>query len=144
MLAAHTTLPVIGVPIDSSALKGIDAWMRTLREDGCQSSSERGADWIKVYADYRWGPDGEALPTFSQDELRVLVETARGSGRPTAAHATTSEGMRRAVLAGVETIEHGDGGTTEVFRLMRQRGIALCPTIAASEIGVSITRPLPN
>jgi imidazolonepropionase-like amidohydrolase len=92
-----------------------------------------GADWIKVYADYSWGPKGEAEPTFSQEELRVLVETARGSGRPTAAHATTAEGMRRAVLAGVETIEHGDEGTPAVFRLMRQRGVALCPTLAASE-----------
>jgi imidazolonepropionase-like amidohydrolase len=92
-----------------------------------------GADWIKVYADYSWGPKGEAEPTFSQEELRVLVETARGSGRPTAAHATTAEGMRRAVLAGVETVEHGDEGTAEVFRLMRQRGVALCPTLAASE-----------
>jgi imidazolonepropionase-like amidohydrolase len=98
-----------------------------------RSQVAHGADWIKVYADYRWGPAGEALPTFSQDELRVLVETAHGSGRPVAAHATTAEGMRRAVLAGVETIEHGDGGTAEVFRLMRQRGVALCPTIAASE-----------
>ncbi len=92
-----------------------------------------GADWIKVYADYRWGPKGEARPTFTQEELRVLVETARGSGRPVAAHATTAEGMRRAVLAGVETIEHGDEGTPEVFRLMRQRKVALCPTLAASE-----------
>jgi imidazolonepropionase-like amidohydrolase len=92
-----------------------------------------GADWIKVYADYRWGPRGEALPTFSESELKVLVETARGSGRPVAAHATTEEGMRRAVLAGVETIEHGDEGSREVFRLMRRRGVALCPTLAASE-----------
>lgn len=92
-----------------------------------------GADWIKVYADYPWGPSGEVLPTFSLEELRTLVETARGSGRPVAAHATTPEGMRRATLAGVETIEHGDEGSAEVFRLMRQRGVALCPTIAASE-----------
>jgi imidazolonepropionase-like amidohydrolase len=92
-----------------------------------------GADWIKVYADYRWGPAGEALPTFTLDELRVLVETAHGSGRPVAAHATTAEGMRRAVLAGVETIEHGDEGTPEVFKLMRQKKVALCPTLAASE-----------
>jgi imidazolonepropionase-like amidohydrolase len=98
-----------------------------------RSQIAQGADWIKVYADYRWGPNGEALPTFSQEELRGLVETARGSGRPVAAHATTAEGMRRAVLAGVETIEHGDGGTAEVFRLLRQRNVALCPTIAASE-----------
>jgi imidazolonepropionase-like amidohydrolase len=92
-----------------------------------------GADWIKVYADYSWGPRGEAEPTFSLEELRVLVETARGSGRPVAAHATTAEGIRRAVLAGVETVEHGDEGTPEVFRLMHQRGVALCPTLAASE-----------
>jgi imidazolonepropionase-like amidohydrolase len=92
-----------------------------------------GADWIKVYADYRWGPGGEARPTFTLEELQVLVETAHGSGRPVSAHATTAEGMRRAVLAGVETIEHGDEGTPEVFRLMAQRRVALCPTLAASE-----------
>jgi imidazolonepropionase-like amidohydrolase len=93
----------------------------------------RGADWIKVYADYRWGPHGEALPTFSQEEMNALVATAHGSGRPVCAHAQTPEGMRRAVLAGVETIEHGSDGTPEVFKLMKQRGVALCPTLAASE-----------
>jgi imidazolonepropionase-like amidohydrolase len=93
----------------------------------------RGADWIKVYADYGWGPDGKAKPTFSQAELNLLVATARGAGAPVAAHATTAEGMRRAVLAGVETIEHGDAGTPEVFRLMRQRGVGYCPTLAAGE-----------
>jgi len=98
-----------------------------------RSQIGHGADWVKVYADYSWGPDGEARPTFSLEELKVLVETARGSGRPVAAHATTAEGMRRAILAGVETVEHGDAGTSEVFRLMRQRGVTLCPTIAASE-----------
>ena len=93
----------------------------------------RGADWIKVYADYGWGPDGKAKPTFSQEELNVLVATARGAGAPVAAHATTAEGMRRAALAGVTTIEHGDAGTPEVFRLMRQRGVGYCPTLAAGE-----------
>jgi imidazolonepropionase-like amidohydrolase len=92
-----------------------------------------GADWVKVYADYGWGPDGLAKPTFSQDELNVLVATARGAGAPVAAHATTPEGMRRAILAGVATIEHGDAGTAEVFRLMRQRGVGYCPTLAAGE-----------
>jgi len=92
-----------------------------------------GAEWIKVYADYRWGPRGEARPTFTQNELNVLVETARASGRPVAAHATTPEGIRRAVLAGVETIEHGDEGNRDVYRLMRSRGVALCPTLAAAE-----------
>lgn len=89
-----------------------------------------GADWIKVYADYRWGAGGAAHPTFSLEELKLAVETAKSAGVPVAAHSTTTEGMRRAAMAGVETIEHGDGGTPEVFRLMKERGVALCPTLA--------------
>jgi imidazolonepropionase-like amidohydrolase len=91
----------------------------------------KGADIVKVYADYRWGLKGEAQPTFSIEELKLVVETAKSSGRPVVAHASTAEGMRRAVLAGVETIEHGDDGTPEVFRLMKEKGVALCPTLAA-------------
>jgi len=92
-----------------------------------------GADWIKVYADYRWGARGEAAPTFSQGELELIVNTARSSGRPVVAHATTAEGMRRAAMAGVETIEHGDDGTPDVFKLMAERRVALCPTLAAGD-----------
>ena len=92
-----------------------------------------GADWIKVYADYYWGRDKTAKPTFSIAELKVIVETARAAGCPVAAHATSKEGMRRAALAGVETIEHGDGGDTEVYRLMVNHKVALCPTLAAGE-----------
>ena len=91
----------------------------------------RGADWIKVYADYRWGPNGETMPTFSEAELRAMVETARTSGRSVVAHSSTPEGMRRAIMAGVENIEHGDGGTPEVFALMKDKGVALGPTLAA-------------
>ena len=93
----------------------------------------RGADWIKVYADYGWGPGGQVEPTFTLEELKRIVEVASSSGRPVVAHASSPEGMRRAVLAGVETIEHGDAGTPEVFRLMKEHGTLLCPTIAASE-----------
>jgi imidazolonepropionase-like amidohydrolase len=92
-----------------------------------------GADWIKVYADYRWGARGEAAPTFSVEELKSIVDTARSSNRPVVAHSSTAEGMRRAVLAGVETIDHGDGGTAEVFGLMKERNVALCPTLAAGD-----------
>ena len=77
--------------------------------------------------------DAEAAPTFSLVELKTIVETARSSGRPVAAHATTAEGMRRAALAGVETIEHGDAGTPEVFRLLKEHNVALCPTLAAGD-----------
>jgi len=91
----------------------------------------KGADWIKVYADYVWGPGGIAAPTLSLEELKLIVDTAKSSGRAVAAHASTPEGMRRATLAGVETIEHGNGGTPEVFRLMKEHGVALCPTLSA-------------
>jgi imidazolonepropionase-like amidohydrolase len=90
-----------------------------------------GADWIKVYADYRWGPNGETMPTFSEAELRAMVETARSSGRAVVAHSSTPEGMRRAIMAGVEDIEHGDNGTPEVWALMKEKGVAFCPTLAA-------------
>ncbi len=91
-----------------------------------------GADWVKVYADYRHGVSG-TVPTFSEEELRTLVAEAHSAGRPVSAHATTAEGMRRATLAGVESIEHGYGGTEEVFRLMAQHGVAFLPTLAAEE-----------
>jgi imidazolonepropionase-like amidohydrolase len=90
-----------------------------------------GADWIKVYADYRRGPDGAAVPTFSEEELKTLVDEAHSAGRPVSAHATTAEGMRRAVLAGVDTIEHGYGGTDAVFALMADRHVAYLPTLTA-------------
>lgn len=93
----------------------------------------KGADIIKVYADYRWGVNGEAAPTFSIEELKLIVETAKSSGRPTVAHASTKEGMRRATLAGVETIEHGDQGDEEIFRLMKEKGVAYCATLAAGD-----------
>jgi len=116
------------MPLGAQVADGVDGLMRAVRDQ-----IGRGADWIKVYADYRWGPDGEARPTYSIEELEAIVDTAASSGRPTVAHASTPEGMRRAVVAGVETIEHGDGGTREVFDLMAERGVALCPTLAAAE-----------
>jgi imidazolonepropionase-like amidohydrolase len=93
----------------------------------------RGADWVKIYADYRWGPDGTAQPTFTEEELRTVVEVSESSGRWVVAHATHPESMRRSVEAGVRTIEHGDGGTREVFQLMAARNVALCPTLGAGE-----------
>jgi len=112
------------VPQGAEEADGVDSLTRVVRDQ-----IGHGADWIKIYADYRWGTQG-AAPTFSLDELKLVVQTAKSANVPVAAHATTAEGMRRATLAGVETIEHGDGGTPEVFRLMKQHGVALCPTLA--------------
>lgn len=116
------------LPKGAEAAGGVDDLTRVVR-----GQIGRGVDWVKVYADYRWGPHGEAEPTFTQEELNLLVEIADSSGRPVSAHASTAEGMRRATLAGVATIEHGDDGTPEVFRLMASRKVALFPTLAASE-----------
>ena len=112
------------VPQGAEEADGVDSLTRVVRDQ-----IGHGADWIKVYADYRWGTQG-AAPTFSLEELKLAVETARSANVPVAAHATTTEGMRRAILAGVETIEHGDGGTPELFRLMKERNVALCPTLS--------------
>ena len=116
------------VPQGAQEADGVDGIIRAVREQ-----IGKGADVIKIYADYRWGPDGSAQPTFSQEELTLIVQTARSAGRGVVAHATTPEGMRRAILAGVETIEHGDSGTPEIFQLMKKRGVALCPTVAATD-----------
>ena len=98
-----------------------------------RDQSGKGADWIKLYGDYRVGPNGETLPTFTQDEMNTAVQAAHSIGRPVAVHATTAEGMRRAVMAGADTIEHGDAGTVDVFKLMAERHVALCPTLAAGD-----------
>lgn len=116
------------VPQGAEEADGSESLTRIVREQ-----IGGGADWIKVYADYRWGPNGETRPTFSEAELRTIVETARSSNRPVVAHASTPEAMRRATMAGVATIDHGDGGTPEIFRLMVERGVALCPTVAAGD-----------
>ncbi len=116
------------LPQGAQEASGVDEVVRAVREQAAA-----GADWIKVYADYRVGASGETVATFSLDELKALVEAAHGLGRPVAAHASSEEGMRRAVLAGVDTIEHGYGGSEATFKLMAQKGVALVPTLTAPE-----------
>ncbi|MBT8396845.1 MAG: amidohydrolase family protein [Gemmatimonadetes bacterium] len=120
--------PEWDLPKGAEEADGYDDLVRVTRDQ-----IGRGADWVKIYADYRWGPDGTAQPTFTEEELRTVVEVASSSGRWVVAHATTPEAMRRSVEAGIKTIEHGDGGTREVFRLMAERDVALCPTLGAGE-----------
>lgn len=120
--------PEWSLPKGAEEADGFDALVRAARDQ-----IGRGADWVKVYADYRWGPDGQARPTYTTEELALVVQVAESSGRRVAAHASTAEGMERAALAGVRTIEHGDGGTLETFRLMAERGVAFCPTLAAGD-----------
>jgi imidazolonepropionase-like amidohydrolase len=93
----------------------------------------KGADLIKIYADYGWGKNGAAMPTFTIEEMAVAVAIAKSGGRPVVVHATSAEGMRRGIMAGASTIEHGDNGTAEIFKLMKEKGVALCATLAAGD-----------
>jgi imidazolonepropionase-like amidohydrolase len=119
-----------GVPIPQGAqeVSGTDEIVRAVRDQ-----IAGGADLIKFYADYHWGPGEPSRPTLSEAEMAAGVAAAHDAGREVAVHASTAEGMMRAVRAGADTIEHGYGGTVEVFRLMKAKGVALCPTLAASE-----------
>ncbi len=116
------------IPQGGQEASGVDQMAQVVRDQ-----IKHGADWVKIYADYRWGPNGENEPTFTLDELKEAVDIANTSGRPVTVHATTAEGMRRAILAGVSSIEHGDNGTPEVFKMMADRGICLVPTLAAGD-----------
>ena len=116
------------LPTGAEQADGAEGLTRVIR-----SQIGYGADVIKLYADYRWGLNGTAAPTFTLDELKTAVLVAGSSGRQVVVHSGTEEGMRRAIAAGVRTIEHGDGGTPELFKQMKAKGIALCPTLAATE-----------
>ena len=102
-------------------------------EKEVRNQISKGADVVKLYADYRWGEGGVAAPTFSVEELKAAVAIAKSGGRFVAVHSSTPEGMIRSIAAGVSTIEHGDNGTEEIFKLMKERGVALCPTLAAGD-----------
>jgi imidazolonepropionase-like amidohydrolase len=116
------------VPQGGEEADGIDSLTRIVR-----SQIGHGADWIKLYADYRWGSLPGAHPTFTADELALAVRTAHMSGTPVAVHSSSPEGMMNAIAAGVDTIEHGDAGTPEIFKAMAAKHIALCPTVAAGD-----------
>lgn len=120
--------PRWNVPKGAQVADGVDGVRRAVREQ-----IAAGADWIKVYADYRRRRGDAPTPTFSQAELNAIVDEARSAGIPVAAHAVTDEAIRRAIRAGVATIEHGTNVGDEVLSLMRERGVVLCPTLAASE-----------
>lgn len=120
--------PGVAVPQGAQEVAGVDEIVRAVRDQ-----VGGGADIVKFYADYHWGKGEPSRPTLSQAELNAGVAAAHDAGRLVAVHATTAEGMRRAILAGADTIEHGYGGTADIFKLMHDRGVALCPTLAASE-----------
>ncbi len=120
--------PEVSVPQGAEEADGLDGVVRVAR-----NQIAHGVDVIKIYADYRWGPNGETRPGFTLGEIQRIVEAANSSGRPVVAHASSVEGMRRAIMGGVETIEHGDEGTAEIWKLMVEKNVAFCPTLAAGD-----------
>ena len=119
--------PGLETPLGAEAVDGPALVTAVRRQIG------NGADVVKLYADYRWGPGEPSRPTFTQGEMAAAVEAAHSAGRQVTAHASTPEGMRRAIMAGVDAIEHGSEGTADVFKLMAARGVTLCPTLAAGD-----------
>ncbi|MDB5207304.1 MAG: amidohydrolase family protein [Flavisolibacter sp.] len=120
--------PDIDLPQGAEEVAGIENMTEAVR-----SQIGKGADVIKIYADYRWGKSGEALPTFSAEAIGWATAIAKSGGRQVVVHASTKEGMKRSIAAGVATIEHGDNGDEEIFTLMKQKGVALCATLAAGD-----------
>ena len=120
--------PDLELPGGAQEVSGVDQAMAAVREQAA-----RGADWIKLYGDYRVGPDGGTAPTFTPAELKALVDTAHQIGRPVSVHAASDAGVRMAVEAGVDSVEHGYGASEATFRMMKQRGIAYVPTLTAVE-----------
>ena len=120
--------PDVELPQGAAEVAGIEDITNEVR-----TQMGKGADVIKIYADYRWGPNGETLPTFSAEAIGWATAIAQSGGRKVVAHASTPEGMKRAIMGGVSTIEHGDAGTEEVFKLMKEKKVALCPTLAAGD-----------
>ena len=120
--------PGVAVPQGAEEVSGVDQIVAAVRRQ-----IAAGADWVKLYADYRWRPGEDSRATLSLAEMTAAVAAAHDAGRPVAVHAATAEGMRRAIAAGADTIEHGYGGTPEIFAAMAAKGIALCPTLAASD-----------
>lgn len=120
--------PGIEIPQGAQEVSGVEEMTRATRDQ-----IGAGADIVKMYADYRYRAGAASVPTLSQDELEAGARAAHDAGRMVAVHATTAEGMRRAIAAGTDTIEHGYGGTAAIFRAMHEKGVALCPTLAASD-----------
>lgn len=120
--------PGVEVPQGAEEASGADDIVRVVR-----GQIAAGADVVKLYADYRWRAGEDSRPTLSQAEMTAAVAAAHDAGRVVAVHAATAEGMRRAIAAGADTIEHGYGGTADIFKAMHDKGVALCPTLAASD-----------
>ena len=123
----------LALPKGLQMVSGSDECLRAVREQVAN-----GADWIKIYAD--WRPlqitdDGKisALPNFTQQELEVMVGETHRLGRKVAVHAMGQEGIKAALDARADSIEHGSGFTEELMAQAKKQGTYWCPTLSACE-----------
>jgi len=123
----------LGLPKGVQMVSGVDECLRAVREQVAN-----GADWIKIYVDwwpYKITDDGKisALLNFTQEELVVMVREAHRLGRRVAVHASAHEGIRAALDAGADSIEHGSGFTEELIAQAKNQGTWWCPTLSVAE-----------
>jgi imidazolonepropionase-like amidohydrolase len=122
----------LGLPKGVQMVSGVDECLRAVREQVAN-----GADWIKIYVDWPWqitednkisGP-----PNFTQKELEVMVGETHRLSRKVAVHAITHEGIKAALDAGVDSIEHGSGFTEALVAQAKKQGVYWCPTLSVFE-----------
>lgn len=113
-------------PTGAQMVSGVEDARRAAREQ-----IGHGADLIKVYADWQH-------PTLTVDEMRVIVEEAHKQKLKVAAHATTPEGIRNAITAGVDSIEHGFGADRESLEMMKAHGTFLVPTVGVVDAQIEL------
>ena len=124
---SYIGMPGINLTAGNVGIRGVEEARQAVREQ-----IHYGADWIKVFpvAGWSFSPTGEIFfePTFTLDELKALVDEAHRHNRRLAAHAYGGEGLRNAIIAGVDTIEHGQGLDDTMIEMMVQKGLYYDPT----------------
>src|SRR5580693_6434758 len=106
-------------PTGAQMISGLEEARRAAREQ-----IGHGADLIKIYADWQH-------PTLTVEEMRAVVEEAHKQGLKVAAHATTAQGIKNAVAAGVDSVEHGHRADQQALEMMKEKGVFLVPTVGA-------------
>lgn len=122
---------LIDFPTGAQMVSGVEDARRAAREQ-----IGHGADLLKVYADW-------SHPTLNVDEIHVVVEEAHKQGLKVAAHATTPDGIRNAIMAGVDSIEHGHRADQQDLELMKSKGIFLVPTVGVVDSLVEKSKAIP-
>lgn len=119
----------VEAPKGAAEVDGKDAILKEVR-----TQIGSGADVIYVFCESRWTKDNPSAPTFTEEELRLIVDIAKTANRQVVANASTPEGLLRAINAGIMFISHADNATPEILKLMKQKGVVIYPTIAHIEV----------